>query len=94
MLLFFFTDKKVRHKCDPDRFHCLNGKCILPNWLCNGWDECGDGSDEQNCTTSIVCPNGLLPCSNSSKACYDHAKDRCNGVHDCPSGEDEQACGI
>lgn len=29
---------------------CANGVCMLPDWKCNGIDECGDMSDEKNCT--------------------------------------------
>lgn len=45
-----YIDKPTRSVCEDGHFHCNNGKCILKSWLCNGWDECGDSSDEQNCT--------------------------------------------
>ena len=32
--------------CPANTFHCSNGKCINRNFICDGEDDCGDGSDE------------------------------------------------
>ena len=37
--------------CDVTEFMCNNGKCVPSLNLCNGVDDCGDGSDE----TDEVC---------------------------------------
>ena len=43
--------------CGPHEFACRNSRCINRGWLCDGDDDCGDGSDEDNSTTG--------PCSKS-----------------------------
>jgi len=29
--------------CSADLFRCTNGNCIAPEWVCDNFDECGDG---------------------------------------------------
>ncbi|XP_048775802.2 cubilin-like isoform X2 [Ostrea edulis] len=38
---------------------CKNGVCLHPNWRCNGVDNCGDMTDEQNCSSSSSPSKGL-----------------------------------
>ena len=38
--------------CAPAEFTCSNGKCVSQSVLCNGVDDCGDSSDEQDCGTT------------------------------------------
>lgn len=33
--------------CMKHQFLCRNKKCIPEQWTCNGFDDCGDGSDEK-----------------------------------------------
>ena len=37
--------------CETNQFLCENQKCIPENWICNGFNDCGDNSDE----IGVVC---------------------------------------
>ncbi|XP_007552393.1 ST14 transmembrane serine protease matriptase a [Poecilia formosa] len=71
----------------PGKFHCRNGLCISQNLTCDGWNDCGDLSDEKNCKCTgdslLTCGNGLC------KSVFW----KCDGVDDCGDGTDERGCG-
>lgn len=41
-------------RCGSGQFQCNNGECIPRGYLCDHDDDCGDQSDEQNCSKCIA----------------------------------------
>ena len=35
--------------CPDGTYHCSNGRCVNAGFVCDGQNDCGDGSDELNC---------------------------------------------
>ena len=41
--------------CEEDGFQCPSGSpCFSLNWVCDGYRQCSDGYDEQNCTCENI----------------------------------------
>ncbi|XP_053305638.1 low-density lipoprotein receptor-related protein 3 [Spea bombifrons] len=96
--LSYIRGKMGQTSCPADEFLCRNGKCIPGNWKCNYLDECGDNSDERNCsspfpeTRASLCPAGTFPCNGDhSTQCLSNEL-RCNAIKDCLDGSDEENC--
>ncbi|XP_075993573.1 suppressor of tumorigenicity 14 protein homolog [Genypterus blacodes] len=69
----------------PGRFRCSDNLCLNKTLQCNGWDDCGDASDEANCE----CEASQLRCKNL------RCKPKfwqCDGVDDCGDNTDEEDC--
>nr|XP_040022216.1 suppressor of tumorigenicity 14 protein homolog isoform X1 [Gasterosteus aculeatus aculeatus] len=69
----------------PNKFACASGLCIKKELHCDGWNDCGDLSDETKCNCDAdqySCANGL--CKPKLWVC-----DR---VDDCGDGSDEKSC--
>ena len=52
LYIFFDSNAVVHVACERDEFHCGEGRCIPYYKRCNGYIDCFDRSDEQNCGTS------------------------------------------
>ncbi|XP_038610267.1 low-density lipoprotein receptor-related protein 3 [Tachyglossus aculeatus] len=97
--LSYIRGKTGQSVCQTDEFHCTNGKCVPSPWRCNSVDECGDESDERNCTAPpteqppSLCPTGTFPCpaALSTTRCLPLER-RCDAARDCGDGSDELGC--
>lgn len=64
---------------------CQSGHCLPLSLICDGQDDCGDGTDEQGC----LCPHGFLTCADGR--CLPPAL-LCDGQPDCLDAADEESC--
>ncbi|CAH1774180.1 unnamed protein product, partial [Owenia fusiformis] len=84
------TTQSTPLTCSPIQFRCNNGQCIDRRLLCNGRNDCSDGSDE----TVLTCP--VTSCRAEEFRCDDgsciDARLRCNRAFDCVDGSDERRC--
>ena len=81
-------------KSDAQCFRCADGK----SWVkkCDGFDDCGDWSDEIATLCDNCSEDHLFECKwDGQSYCLDKAKYLCNGRVDCDDGSDEltSVCG-
>jgi len=72
--------------CRPGYFQCHNNRCVPSNQTCNQVNDCGDFSDELNCSCSS---DDHFRCA--SGQCI-LASFRCDSDPDCPDASDEMQC--
>merc|ERR1711970_194554 len=78
---------KPRNNCNRNQFSCDNGNCINASWKCDGDNDCGDMSDENNCEAK--CRSSQFTCDN--KKCVP-ANWKCDNEDDCGDNSDEKNC--
>ena len=47
-----FNSSEEMLQCDPRAFKCNNSHCLSQAFVCNGFNDCGDFSDEEDCGRS------------------------------------------
>merc|ERR1711970_1278685 len=78
---------KPRNNCNRNQFSCDNGNCINASWKCDGDNDCGDMSDENNC--EATCSSSQFTCDNGK--CVPKSW-KCDKYDDCGDNSDEKNC--
>ena len=80
-----FVKKSDTGQYHQNFFRCNNNRCIQYNQVCNLVDDCGDMSDEINCTNHMICADT----ENSTKHQFVSWSQKCDGIYDCFDLSDE-----
>ncbi|KRZ56210.1 Low-density lipoprotein receptor-related protein [Trichinella nativa] len=86
-------DEPLELPCGNNETHfaCANGACILREWVCDGEDDCRDGSDEikdgKPCSVEKTCSPSQIMCNNTRR-CIPRQY-ACDGDNDCGDYSDE-----
>lgn len=73
--------------CGTLQYRCDSGQCVSEALRCDGYADCGDGTDEMHCSKPPRCLTQLR-CPNSHKCLQKEWL--CDGEDDCQDGSDEK----
>ncbi|XP_045784357.1 basement membrane-specific heparan sulfate proteoglycan core protein-like isoform X5 [Maniola jurtina] len=76
--------------CPPNQATCANGQCIARTAICDGNQDCSDGSDEESCHRNGMCEPNEYQCANRKCVLKTWL---CDAEDDCGDESDEQNCG-
>ena len=80
-----FAIKRKEGEYHQNLFQCKNSRCIEYKQVCDLVDNCGDMSDEVNCTNHMICEDTM----NKKKLQFISLSQKCDGIYDCFDLSDE-----
>ncbi|XP_056018072.1 atrial natriuretic peptide-converting enzyme-like isoform X2 [Ostrea edulis] len=75
-------------ECQPNQISCDTDRCIDVSFLCDGYSDCEDTTDEAQCAS---CSTAEYKCNPASNLCIQKSQ-VCNGISDCYEELEEAEC--
>ncbi|XP_072039665.1 lutropin-choriogonadotropic hormone receptor-like [Amphiura filiformis] len=94
-LLHISQVNDVQAICNETEFDCGEGFCLDADAKCDGFQDCPNQQEENNCAY-VTCPTSYL-CEDSDTSNVSMCvalSQVCDGTMDCPQGDDEIRCDI
>lgn len=52
--IYLNNKKKTESSCNSDEFECYDRTCIDKRLVCNQYQDCNEGEDEENCEGKLI----------------------------------------